>query len=97
MVSKIKNNVSVSVGKKIKKVRKTVGLSGNELGKLLGLSQQQVSRYESGTSAITIDILIRISNALNVSVNELIIDYLNYEYDGISIKQHRYKAIINHK
>lgn len=85
-MSKIKNNVSVSVGKNIKKVRKLLGLSGNELGKILGVSQQQVSRYESGTSAITIDTLIRISNALNVSVSELIIDYLNYEYDNLLIK-----------
>ncbi|HID7484206.1 TPA: helix-turn-helix domain-containing protein [Morganella morganii] len=86
MVSKIKNNVNVSVGKNIKKVRKSLGLSGNELGKILGVSQQQVSRYESGTSAITIDTLIRISNALNISVNKLITDYLNYEYDNLLIK-----------
>ncbi|MCI9740285.1 helix-turn-helix domain-containing protein [Proteus mirabilis] len=83
--------------KKIKEVRKSVGLSGNELGKVLGLSQQQVSRYERGESPITIDILIRISNALNVSVNELIIDYLNHEHSELLITYGTYKTIINHK
>lgn len=82
----IENNISISVGKKIKKVRKSLGLSGNELGKILGVSQQQVSRYERGTSAITIDTLIRISNALNITVNELIIEYLSFEYDELLIK-----------
>lgn len=41
-------NVNQIVGKEIRKRRKELGLSGAELAGLVGISQQQVSRYERG-------------------------------------------------
>lgn len=80
-----KNSVSASVGHKIKKIRKSAGISGDCLAKKLGLTQQQISRYESGQSLMTIDILVMIAHELHVSVNELLSDYLSSEYSDIML------------
>ncbi|MEX6209206.1 MULTISPECIES: helix-turn-helix domain-containing protein [Providencia] len=42
-------NVNRIVGKEIRKRRKHLGLSGFELANLVGVSQQQISRYERGS------------------------------------------------
>ncbi|HBC0990304.1 TPA: helix-turn-helix transcriptional regulator [Escherichia coli] len=72
-----KNFVSANIGNKIKNIRKSAGISGDTLAKNLGISQQQVSRYESGKSSMSIDMVILISYALNVSVNKLLSDFLD--------------------
>lgn len=57
MTKKRDNSVSISVGRKIKEARKSAGMTGEQLGLRLGVTQQQISRYESGRTPITIDIL----------------------------------------
>ena len=80
-----KNSVSASVGRKIKDIRKSAGISGDDLAKKLGLTQQQISRYESGQSLMTIDTVVMIAHVLHVSVNELLSDYLASEYSDIML------------
>lgn len=80
-----KNSVSASVGRKIQEIRKSNGISGDDLAKKLGLTQQQISRYESGKSLMTIDIVVMVAHVLNVSVNELLSDYLVSEYSDITL------------
>lgn len=77
-----KNNVSASVGRKIKGIRKLAGMSGYDLAQRLGLSQQQISRYECGQTSMTIDTVVMIAHVLNISVNELLDDYLTSEYSN---------------
>ncbi|EBQ6151503.1 helix-turn-helix transcriptional regulator [Morganella morganii] len=84
-MKKIKNSVSASVGLKIKDIRKSAGISGDDLAKKLGLTQQQISRYESGQSLMTIDTVVMIAHVLHVSVNELLSDYLASEYSDIML------------
>ena len=76
-----KNSVSTAVGRKIKAVRKYQSISGNQLAQLTGLTQQQISRYESGKTSMTIDTIVRIAQALDISVAVLLDDYLTPEYD----------------
>lgn len=80
-----KNSVSASVGRKIKDIRKSAGISGEKLAKKLGLTQQQISRYESGQSVMSIDTVVMIAHVLHVSVNELLSDYLASEYSDIML------------
>ncbi|EPL3047535.1 helix-turn-helix domain-containing protein [Morganella morganii] len=79
-----KHNVSASVGRKIKKVRKSAGISGNDFAKKLGLTQQQISRYECGQTSMTIDTVFMVAHVLHVSVDELLSDYLTSEYSDIT-------------
>lgn len=52
-----------------------MGLSQDQLAKNLGMSFQQIQKYESGSSRIAAGILYRLSKLLNVSVN--------YFYEGL--------------
>lgn len=60
------NNVSTSFGSAIKSVRKSRGLSQDELGALIGVNKSQISRIENGQcrSLTTIE---EILSALNLS------------------------------
>lgn len=61
------------VGKFIRRERKKKGLSGYDLSLLIGVSQQQISRYERGTCKLSMGMILFILNKLNVSLNELLI------------------------
>ncbi|MDD3370873.1 MAG: response regulator [Alphaproteobacteria bacterium] len=54
------------VGQKIRERRKALGLTQAELADLLGLSHQQVQRYESGENTISMACVLTIARALNV-------------------------------
>ncbi|EPL9571912.1 helix-turn-helix domain-containing protein [Providencia vermicola] len=47
-------DIIIATGKYLKSARVEKSLTGSELGGLLNLSQQQISRYENGLSAISI-------------------------------------------
>ncbi|EPE1460890.1 helix-turn-helix domain-containing protein [Morganella morganii] len=57
----------------------------NDLAIKIGVSQQQVSRYESGHTPMTINTVIMIAHVLHISVNELLSDYLASEYTDIML------------
>jgi transcriptional regulator with XRE-family HTH domain len=63
------------IGERIRIRRTLLGLSQSELGKALGLSFQQMQKYERGTSAIGAGQLCGIAKALDVSVS--------FFYDGL--------------
>lgn len=66
---------SSMVGRKIRKLRLERGYTGGELAKLLLVSQQQVSRYENGLTVITVDLLCKISEILNVNIYYFLDDF----------------------
>ena len=57
---------SKEIGGKIKECRKRMGLSQEALAELIGLSFQQVQKYESGVNRLNTDKLQAIANALSV-------------------------------
>lgn len=59
----------VLTGKLIKKFRQQKGLSQMALAELLGISYQQVQKYESGKSSITIERLLEIAEALDIPLS----------------------------
>ncbi|MEX6120480.1 helix-turn-helix domain-containing protein, partial [Providencia hangzhouensis] len=61
----IVNVVSKNIGKKIKKLRLKYNLSGSNLAKVIGISQQQLSRYENGQSDISTSKIMIISIYFN--------------------------------
>lgn len=64
-------SINKIVGEQIRIRRREQGMSGSELGDKVGLSQQQVSRYERGECNIPLDSLLSISNVLNISMLKL--------------------------
>ena len=53
------------IGSNIKLARKYRGIAQNRLGDLLGVTYQQIQKYENGKSRISAESLYRISKELN--------------------------------
>ncbi|MEQ5127877.1 helix-turn-helix domain-containing protein [Providencia rettgeri] len=58
--------ISKSVGLKIRELRDIHGMSGKKLSKLMGISQQHLSRYENGEVNIHVDTLYQFSLIFSV-------------------------------
>lgn len=59
-----------NAGSLIKILRIRARLSGEELGEIIGLSQQQVSRYERGISELTLSQLQKFAAVFDMSIWE---------------------------
>jgi transcriptional regulator with XRE-family HTH domain len=58
--------IDVEVGLRLRVIRKSRGMSQDTLGKALGLTFQQVQKYERGTNRISASMLVRAARALEV-------------------------------
>lgn len=66
----------MSLGSRIRSLRKELGLTQNEFASKLGIHGRQLSRYEVDINIPSIDILIKIADLCEVSL-----DYLGYGTD----------------
>lgn len=57
-----------AMGARIRKFRELSGLSQTELGEKLGVSYQQVQKYERGVSRLSVETLLRLARALDQPV-----------------------------
>jgi transcriptional regulator with XRE-family HTH domain len=64
-------HVDVEVGAHLREYRIRAGLSQDALGAKIGVTFQQVQKYEKGTNAIATARLPAIGEALNISPNDL--------------------------
>lgn len=62
----------IALGERIRARRNQIEMSQGDLGKALGVSFQQIQKYENGTNRISSGRLIQIVNALQCSVTDLI-------------------------
>ena len=69
--------IDVHVGSKVKARRLLMGLSQDNLAKLIGLTFQQVQKYERGKNRISVSRLIDIAKALKVPVSYFFTDNMN--------------------
>jgi len=65
------------IGEKIAEKRKELEITQTELAERAGLSQAHISKIEIGNCMPRLDILIKISNALECDVCELLKDFKN--------------------
>lgn len=70
--------VDVHVGRRVREARAAKGLSQEKLGNLLGISFQQVQKYEKGANRIGSSRLWALANALEVPVT-FFFDGMEYE------------------
>jgi len=72
------NPIDVHVGSKLRLQRKLQEISQEKLGKLCGVTFQQVQKYEKGTNRIGASRLWKLAEILGVKVS--------YFYEGLSVK-----------
>ena len=68
MEKKVPNPIDVHVGSRVRLRRMLVGMSQEKLGDMLGLTFQQVQKYEMGANRIGASRLYQISQILGVPV-----------------------------
>jgi transcriptional regulator with XRE-family HTH domain len=71
-MTKRPHEADIALGRRLKSLRVRRGLSQTELGMLLGVSFQQIQKYENATNRIRVSQLWRIAEALGVPVTELL-------------------------
>lgn len=62
----------MSFGRNLERIRKDKKVSQATLGEELGLTQQMISSYEKGTSSPNVEILKKIADYFNVSIDTLV-------------------------
>ena len=65
------------VGENIKRRRMQLKMSQKEIAGRLGISQQMYSKYEMGMSSISFETALEIGEILDISLDELGLDYRN--------------------
>ena len=65
------------VGRRIKTLRLSKGVSQAELAEAIGMSQTNLSNVESGRTASTVQVLIKISRVLNCKLADFFADIDN--------------------
>lgn len=71
MQTKVPSPIDVYVGSQIRMRRKMIGLSQSALGEKLGITFQQIQKYEKGTNRVGASRLQGIANILGVEVGAL--------------------------
>lgn len=62
----------MTIGEKIRIIRKEKGLSQKQLGSLLGVSQQMIGQYENSPHEPKIETLRKIATALNMKLSDFL-------------------------
>lgn len=65
------NDINCIVGQRIRRLRCDRGLKTKELAKLLGISPQQISRYERGINKIDVSTVFKIINLFDFPYESL--------------------------
>lgn len=61
-----------SIGKSLMHYRLSIGMTRPELAGLLGLSQQQICKYENGTNRISISMFLKFCQAIGVDYKKVL-------------------------
>ena len=66
--------IDVAVGLRLRTLRKSRGMSQEQLGRALGITFQQIQKYERGANRISASMLVKAARHLGVSPNSLLPD-----------------------
>jgi transcriptional regulator with XRE-family HTH domain len=64
--------LDAALGERIRRRRRELGMSQSALGGKLGITFQQVQKYENGTNRVSATMLVKLSDALGMPVTEIL-------------------------
>lgn len=70
------------IGANLRQFRKSIGLSQNELGEKVGITFQQIQKYENGYNRISASRLWDFCEILEVTPNDFFAGILNADYEA---------------
>jgi transcriptional regulator with XRE-family HTH domain len=68
-MKKSTGTIDKEIGSRMRMRRMLIGMSQEKLGEMLGLTFQQVQKYEKGTNRISVSRMIDIANVLGVDID----------------------------
>ena len=77
----------MSFGENLKNVRKQRGVTQEELAEILGVSRQAISKWESGTSVPDVQLLLRIADFYNLTLDQLVRDDFDLPISSLDEKK----------
>ncbi len=89
-MQKKKIKTSREIGERIKKLRKDIGISQERLAEILGVTYQQIQRYENGTNKLNVENIQIIAHALSAPISCF------FEYDETPAVAEKYCLIPPH-
>lgn len=85
------NKIKLKTYQKLRLIRESKDITQEQFGEVIGMSAGAYSKYETGHSSITIDLLERFAKGLNVNCWELLpdsISLIKYVQELETINQH---------
>ncbi len=79
----------IALGKRISKLRGSAKFSQEQLAEKLNVTRKHISLIEIGKSTPSIDTLIELANALEVSADDLLVDSLNHSSSTADSELHK--------
>lgn len=92
----------MGIGMRIKEARKEMGMTQEDLARVLGVTKSAIANYESETSHPKEPVMYKMFSALNVDANYLFQDVINLpkERNDISLAEHehikKYRSLDDH-
>ena len=71
-----------ALGERIRRIRKSRGMTQNHLAELVGIDTSNISHIERAASKVSLATLVGIANALECSVDDLLCDSTLYEREA---------------
>ena len=78
-----------ALGKRISNARKQIGITQEALGEQLNMTRKHISVIETAINRASLDTLVDIANALNVSADDLLVDSLTHSASTADSEIHR--------
>lgn len=69
----ISNTLNVAIGNKLRIMRLTRGMSQKELASAIGISFQQLQKYERGVNRLSVEMLIKITRYMGINPVEIMV------------------------
>lgn len=82
--------IDVNIGMKINQLRLALGKTRQDLAQQIGVTHQQLQKYEKGVNRITASRLVTVANSLNVPVTYFFEDTKNPLSQEQLVKQRMY-------
>jgi len=88
------NRENIDIGLRIRKTREALGISQMKLAEAVGVSFQQIQKYESGANKVSIEKLKKISKTMNTPLMYLIGVEKKLEKKGVAAERTaKYRSI----
>lgn len=87
---------NASIGNRIKYYRNEMGISQEDLGAKVYVTGKHLSYLETGTKVPSLELLISIANALDVSADDLLVDNLTHTSSTVGQELHAILQDCNH-